>query len=218
MNNVLLAFKKLNEKEVTKFIIIFYLVGTVGFLLPVSRTLFERLIPVSILSNLFLLLFFHKPWNARHSIVFFLIWSISFVMEAVGTNTGKLFGEYTYGKSLGISLFNTPLLIGANWVVLIYGAVSIVRYFSFLKKIRLFATAILMCIFDWFMEPVAIKTGMWYWQAETVPYLNYVMWFAVSAFFAALFELLQIETSKPVAARLFIAQLFFFILLNLFLP
>ncbi len=217
MKNVLPGLKGLNELEVTKFIIIFYLVGIIGFLLPISRALFQWLIPLSILSNLFLLFFFHRPWDPKHLIIFFLIGLVSYVIEAVGTNTGELFGEYTYGKSLGISLFNTPLLIGANWLVLIYGAISIVRSFRFLKKIRLISAALLMLVFDWLMEPVAIKTGMWSWQAETIPYLNYITWFAVSVVFAALFELFRIETSKPVAARLFLAQLIFFALLNLFL-
>jgi bisanhydrobacterioruberin hydratase len=218
MKNILLGYKRLNEKEVTKFIIIFYLVGAVGFLVPISRALFEWLIPLSILTNLSLLFFFHQPRDKRHLIIFLLIWIVSFLIEAIGTNTGMIFGEYSYGKSLGIGFFNTPILIGANWLVLIYGALSIVRLFPFLNKFRILATAFLMLVFDWLMEPVAIKTGMWFWLSGTIPHLNYIMWFAISAFFAGLLEYFRIKTNKPVAARLFLAQLFFFTLLNLFLP
>ncbi|MFN2335752.1 MAG: carotenoid biosynthesis protein, partial [Bacteroidales bacterium] len=44
----------------------------------------------------------------------------SFLIEAVGVNTGRIFGTYTYGKALGPALWNTPVIIGLNWFLLIY--------------------------------------------------------------------------------------------------
>ena len=39
--------------------------------------------------------------------------------EAIGVNTGLLFGTYEYGANLGFKIFGVPLIIGVNWTVLI---------------------------------------------------------------------------------------------------
>ena len=48
-----------------------------------------------------------------------IIFTCGFVEEAIGTNNGVIFGEYTYTSVSGFGLFNTPPLIGANWLILI---------------------------------------------------------------------------------------------------
>jgi putative membrane protein len=218
MSIVINYFKKLTERDVSKFLIIYYTVGLAGFLIPFSRPFFEALIPLSVIINLFLVLLFHKPFDRNHIVVFSVVALFTFAVEAIGTNTGLLFGNYLYGKSLGITLFNTPLLIGANWLVLAYGATSIVRTAPSLKKWVPFSAAVLMVVFDFIMEPVAMKTGMWVWSYGEVPLLNYAMWFFVAVLVVGVFELFSIKTVRPVAARLFWAQAVFFLLLHIFLP
>jgi putative membrane protein len=48
-------------------------------------------------------------------------------LEVVGVKTGLIFGEYKYGSTLGIKLFEVPLIIGFNWVFVILGSISISR-------------------------------------------------------------------------------------------
>ena len=43
---------------------------------------------------------------------------IGLVTEIIGVNTGLLFGTYSYSSILGPKLFNVPLIIGLNWVML----------------------------------------------------------------------------------------------------
>lgn len=210
--------KKLTEKEVKRFLIIYYAVGLAGFLIPVTRPVFEALIPLSVLLNLFLLLLFHKPYDFKHIAVFTIVFLFTFLVEAIGTKTGLLFGSYFYGGSLGFKIFETPLLIGANWLVLAYGATAIVRSVEALKKWVPFSAAALMVVFDYFLEPVAMKTGMWSWVWNKVPVQNYLMWFIVAVIVVGVFELLNIKTNKPVAARLFWVQLIFFAILSFVLP
>ena len=217
MKKIISYFQQLGSHDATRFLVIFYIVGTIGFLLPYTRKIFEALIPMSVLVNLFLLLLFHRPYEQKYIYTFFLIAVPTFLIEAVGTNTGVLFGEYAYGASLGVKLFKTPLLIGVNWLVLVYGAVSIVRKVEIFRRFSVLSASLLMVFFDWVMEPVAMKTDMWQWAFNRVPFQNYLMWFVVSAFAVALFELMKIETTKPVAARIFVIQLIFFGILNLFL-
>lgn len=217
MNKLLNYLKNLTDVEVKRFILIYYVVGVAGFLIPATRSLFEALISFSVLLNIFLVLLFHKPFDRTHLWVFLGVVAFTFSVEAVGTKTGLLFGSYFYGSSLGIKLFETPLLIGVNWLVLAYGATAIVRSVNALKRWVPFSASALMVLFDVFLEPVAIKTGMWSWAWNKVPLQNYLMWFVVGVIVVGIFELLNIKTIKPVAARLFWVQAVFFILLSFLL-
>ncbi len=209
--------KLLTEKMVMLFLVIYYLVGLAGFLIPYTRPLFEALIPLSVLINLFFILLFHRLYDQRHVLVFLAVMVFTFAIEAIGTRTGLLFGSYFYGPSLGLKLFDTPLLIGVNWLVLAYGATAIVRSVKALKRWVPFSAAALMVVFDFIMEPVAMKTGMWSWAYGLVPLQNYFMWFVVAVIVVGVMELMAIKTVKPVAARLFWVQMVFFLVLNLFL-
>lgn len=217
MSLIVNHLKNLTEKETQKFLVIYYLVGIAGFLIPFTRPLFELLIPLSVVINLTLLLLFHKPHNKLHAVVFIAVALFTTAIEAIGTKTGLLFGSYFYGPSLGFKVFDTPLLIGANWLVLIYSATAIVRSFEVLKRWVPFSAAALMVLFDVVMEPVAMKTGMWGWAHDVIPLRNYLMWFIVSVIIAGMFELLNVKTIRSVSAWLFVVQLLFFLVLNIFL-
>jgi putative membrane protein len=218
MNRIFKYFKELQAKEATKFLIIFYTVGIAGFLVPQTRQLFVLLIPVSLLVNLFMLFLFHSTFNLKHLFFFLGIVVFTFSVEAVGVNTGWLFGEYIYGNSLSVKLFDTPLIIGFNWLMLVYGVVQLMRGNQFLRKYMIVAGAVVMTAYDFLMEPVAIKTDMWSWIDGVIPMQNYVAWFLVSAIVIAVFELFALRTDNKIAGRIFILQFIFFTLLNLFLP
>lgn len=216
--NILNYFKTLTVKEATKFLVIFYIVGTAGFLIPQSRQIFELLIPLSLLINLFMLMLFHTKFDKKHLWFFGTIVALTFAIEAVGVKTGLLFGEYFYGKSLPGKIFETPLIIGFNWLMLTYGTVELVRRNKMLRKFLPLIVGALMTAYDFFMEPVAMRTEMWNWSFNTVPLQNYVMWFVISAIIGACFELFAISTSNKLAPRIFILQAVFFIILFFFLP
>jgi putative membrane protein len=217
MNRIFSYFKNLPTKEATKFLIIFYTVGIAGFLVPQTRQLFVLLIPVSLLVNLFMLFLFHRTFNLKHFFFFLGIVVFTFLIEAVGVNTGILFGEYQYGNSLSVKLFGTPLLIGFNWLMLVYGVVQLLRMNLFLRKYIIVTGALVMTAYDFLMEPVAIKTDMWSWIEGTIPLRNYVAWFIVSAIVISVFELFSLRTDNKIAGRIFILQGIFFAVLNLLL-
>lgn len=64
--------------------------------------------------------FAHKG-SIQYSIIFalFLIAVVTFALEVIGVKTGLVFGEYYYGKTFQISLFQVPVIIGWNWVIVI---------------------------------------------------------------------------------------------------
>jgi len=103
----------------TEILLWVYAVGLAGMLLPFSRALFITITPLNLLfAALFL---FYGRWPARRVLITGLaVFAASFLVEAVGVNTGKIFGSYSYGSALGPRLWNTPVIIGLNWFVLIY--------------------------------------------------------------------------------------------------
>ena len=111
MKRIVNYFKNLEAKEATKFLIIFYVVGTMGFLIPQTRDLFEKLIPLSLAINIFMLLLFHPKFDRRHITFFSAIIILTIAIEAIGVKTGLLFGDYQYEKSLSVKVFETPILI-----------------------------------------------------------------------------------------------------------
>jgi putative membrane protein len=217
MNKITNYFKQLPAIEATKFLIIFYVVGIAGFLMPVTRNLFELLIPTSLLINFFILMLYHKAFDTKHLLFFTSVILGTFVIEAIGVNSGKLFGEYIYGQSLSIKILETPIIIGFNWLMLTYGAVELIRKNNRLRSYLPVIVGLLMTIYDFLMEPVAMRTDMWSWSFNHAPIQNYLLWFVISAVIAACFELFSIKTSNKIAPRIFLLQGIFFALLHLFL-
>lgn len=218
MKQIINYFKNLEAKEATKFLAIFYTVGTLGFLIPQTRDLFEKLIPLSLAINIFMLLLFHPKFNRKHIIFFSAVILLTIAIEAIGVKTGLLFGEYQYEKSLSVKVFETPILIGFNWLMLSYGAVYLIRAKPALRKFLPVLTGVVMTGFDYVMEPVAMKTNMWDWAAGVVPLQNYVLWFVIATIIGAAYELFNINTNNRVAGIVFVLQLVFFAILNIFLP
>ncbi len=108
---------------------------------------------------------------------------LGFAIEVVGTNTGWPFGEYTYGSALGLSIANTPLMIGVLWWLLIrsmYDVLS-VKISSVWTKSLLVGVA--MTAMDVLIEPVAIELNFWSWEGVSVPMSNYIAWFVLSTLF-----------------------------------
>ncbi len=93
---------------------------------PITRDLFIVLTPAILLLSFALLLNFHTPvLDAKTTIVFISIFLISYFVEVAGVRTGLIFGPYSYGRGLGLKLLDTPLLIGLNWVLLVYCTAAI---------------------------------------------------------------------------------------------
>lgn len=205
---------KLTLAEVKKFIILFYLIGFVGIALPISREFFLKLTPLALLLSIYLLLLYHEHFKKRDLLLFLLVFIGGVLIEILGVNTGLIFGEYHYGKTLGFKIANTPIIIGVNWLFLTYTTTSL----SFQLKVKplftIFLAPAFMLVYDLVLEITAPSMDMWHWQNETVPFLNYIAWYGISFVFVSLFILFRINTRNPVSTILLISQFIFFVLLS----
>lgn len=213
----------------TEILLWVYGVGLAGMLLPFSRELFMIITPLNLLfAALFL---FWGRWPARQVIYTGLFVAVaSFFIEAVGTNTGKIFGVYSYGRTLGPALLNTPLIIGLNWFLLIYSTnvISRLLWERFSKGSEasrsglpesLFVVltgSLLMVAYDLFLEPAAMRLDMWSWECGVIPFRNYVGWFFFSALFHTVIRLWGEEEPNRRAVPLFAVQVGFFAVIDIF--
>lgn len=195
-------------------LIIFHMVGLIGIMLPDFKQL------ILSLSFLNLLLAFTVIILAENENILLLIsfLSIAFIIgisvELIGVHTGMLFGDYSYGANLGPKLWGVPLVIGINWGVLSITTASITQKINLPVYLKIIVNAFLLVLFDFVMEPVAMKSDFWSWKNDEIPLFNYVCWFFVALILQLIYHWIRKPKSNKVFNALFVIQLLFFIILN----
>lgn len=194
----------------------FYAVGLLLFMLPFTRRLFMDITPLTILLVTGLVFYYHQTWNLKTLLYFIFVGVTGFLVEVIGVATGKIFGDYQYDVSLGPKLFETPLIIGLNWLFLIYATHSIAGYYTKKPVIKVFSASVLMVVYDLILELAAPCMQMWHFNTYYPPLKNFIAWFALSFIFISGFELLKIKTNNKAANWIFYIQSGFFILITLY--
>lgn len=200
--------------EVKKFILIFFTFAIAGFLIPYTRNLFILITPFALLINVYLLGIYHKIYSTKAVLLFLTIFLFGYGIEVIGVQTGKIFGSYRYGSALGIKLFETPLLIGINWLFISYLTVSVCKRLLKNRGLIIFAAPLMMLAYDFVLEQIAPKIDMWHWQHTVVPLQNYLAWYIIGTFFTVLLVVFRLNTENPLALILLSSQFLFFVLLT----
>jgi bisanhydrobacterioruberin hydratase len=193
----------------------YYLVGIIGLANNATETLFKALVPFTLLLSLYFLWLFHEEKDLRFYVTGLAIFILGYFIEAIGVNTGVIFGDYEYGQTLGFEILDTPLMIGVNWLLLVYSCWALTGLISNQRWLRLLIGASLMVIYDIALEPVAIRLDMWNWKEEDIPLLNYTGWFLSSMILFFILDLSKTAIKNKIAPALFIIQFLFFIILNI---
>lgn len=205
-------------KKLKNFILIFYTVACIGFTVPLTRELFIWLTPLALLLNVFLLLVFDQNKNKPTAYIAFLIcFLVGFGVEVIGVNTGILFGNYRYFEGLGFQLVNTPLIIGVNWLLLVYFSRNLIQKFTRSVFTQIIASSFIMVVYDVLLEQVAPLVRFWQFENGEVPLKNYFTWFIVAILLQAIVTLFKLKTENKLAKTLFAAQVIFFVCLFLIL-
>jgi putative membrane protein len=160
----------------------FYISGVIGILTHNQTIDFLSLTPLNLLVTAFLLLINHQNGTKLQWLVFFIVAVVGYSVELLGVSTGVIFGDYVYKTTLGWKLFETPLIIGVNWMILTYAAVYTVGIKIKNTTAIALLSAFILVILDLLIEPVAIKYDFWAWDQVVVPIKNYVAWFVISFF------------------------------------
>jgi putative membrane protein len=220
------SMKQISNHRLTLSVLIallFHLIGWFGVVYNMEWILLGT--PFNLLLMFLLTIWVEEKKDQRFWIGFASLFALGMASEMIGTNTGLLFGDYTYGTILGVDLLNVPLVIGINWFLVVYGAHSLIHQLAERwmpaqpnhKWMRIFAicldTALLATFFDWLMEPVAMRLDYWSWQNDIIPTFNYLSWFLLALLMAGILEW-QNRKPNPFTTHLFWIQILFFLSLR----
>jgi putative membrane protein len=209
-------FVKLHgQKLAIGFISIMYTVGIVQVVV-LGNTEILDLSPLQLLLSTFLVLLYQDV-HLRNIILWVLIYLLGFGVEVLGVNTGFPFGSYSYGPVLGLKIWDTPLMIGVNWVLIILTTTQVAD--SLFKNanviMRSFLSATLAVGLDFLIEPVAVSTNMWTWELEQIPVSNYLSWWLIAFVLSYLYQSRVRQNLQPVILVIFVWIIVFFAVLNL---
>jgi len=213
-----MGFSITKEKDVKRIFVIVYIVGALGMSIPQTFTFFTKFIPYMLLLNFFYLAYFHPDKKGlKQLLVFLFIFLISIIIEIFGVNTGKIFGEYHYGSRFGLKIFETPVLIGFNWLFLTYTSSSVLEKLHIPVLFKIIGGSAIMLTYDLLIEQVAPILDIWSWKNEGVPAQNYVVWFGMAMLFHVCIKVFKVKTANPLSGVILISQFIFFVILLIFL-
>jgi putative membrane protein len=196
-------------------VVLFHIVGLVGFFTPALQPLFLKIVPYHLLLMFLVIEFSHQKFDRKFIAFVLAIFILGFSAEWLGVHTHLIFGKYIYGKTLGLKLLDIPLLIGLNWFLLIYSTGVLMQH-SGIKNLnmRVVLGALVLVLLDVLIEPIAVRFDYWHWLKLEVPFENYLGWFILSGLMLGIFEAFKFAKQNKVAMALLIAQFVFFALLR----
>jgi putative membrane protein len=196
-----------------------------------DTALFSRMTPYNLVLMFVLLVWNQQEKNKQFLNAFLIAFYVGIVVELIGVNTHKLFGFYKYGDVLGLKFFGVPILIGVNWFIIVFSAyisagllLGKLHFNKEHSKNNFFARflqpligASIAVLFDWLMEPVALRLGFWFWNDNMIPIFNYTCWFIFSFLISLSFKVMKVGTTNLFSSYLLGVQTVFFIFLRIFL-
>jgi putative membrane protein len=124
------------------------------------------------------------------------LYLIFYGVEWLGVYSGWPFGTYIYAEALGVKVFDIPLVIGLNWLLLLHASQEIITKFMESPPLKIFRemnksrildvtlkaslVAALMLLIDYLIEPHAAELDYWHWLNDVIPLNNYLAWLLIS--------------------------------------
>lgn len=203
-------------KIVYIILILGFIAGVIGLGLQTTRPFMQALTPFFLLFSSIAVYFFeYKTLKSKQLLIWMLIsFSVGILIEIIGVNTKLIFGDYSYGETLGLKIFSTPIIIGINWITVALGTFFLTSQISN-KFLAAALAGLASVIFDLPLEFVAIKLDFWNWASGfNVPLQNYIAWFFVTFILVYIGRVLKIKLNSKLTRDFFLMQFCFFIALN----
>jgi len=190
-----------------------YFFGIIFLIIPQTRELAIILSPLMLLLTGFYCLYpiIIKRSKEVRLLTFLLLIAFSTILiEAAGVYTGLIFGVYSYGDVLGIKMLDVPVIIGLNWVIVILGTTHLAKKLVDNKFLVALYAGVFAVVFDFFLEPIAVKFNFWNWDNGIIPLQNYVAWFVITFSFSLVLQSLFSLKYTIRSGYAMIYQTFFF--------
>ena len=199
-------------------LLIFYGVGLVNVL--IGNDSIMRLSYLNLIISTLVLFANHKSWNGRILFNLILVGIFGYTIEVIGVHTGVLFGEYAYGDALGFKVFEVPLVLALNWIILSYITLKFgIHLFKSNLVSVIFASAVMTAL-DFLIEPIAVRYDFWMWfdhgleTPNSIPIQNYIAWFVFAIILNSLLVSDLRKSTNKFWPYLLITMTVFFVTLN----
>jgi bisanhydrobacterioruberin hydratase len=213
MLNKSLAYKVRIKRILILIFSVLQLIGIAAILLGYTAKIIH-LTPFHLLFAASILLIDMEHVSLKSLLFFLFVCFFGLGVEMIGVNTGIPFGHYTYGESLGIKVFATPLVMAINWFLVVFLSCSISDRVSSHACVKILLGGCLALLLDFFIEPVAPLLDYWVWESGVPPSTNFLSWFLLSAFFVAVYIFLNVRINSTLAPILYLEFLCFFALIQ----
>ncbi|HON19530.1 MAG TPA: carotenoid biosynthesis protein [Salinivirgaceae bacterium] len=203
------------KRQLWKILIVSgYLIGATGLIITYPAPNYYFLSWLFALITFIILIAAHTPWTHKSAASLALIGIAGWTIEAIGVNTGLIFGHYQYGNSLGFKIAETPLMMAINWIFMIY-LVSMVLKDRITNTFHFLTIGgLTMVFYDLLLEPFAIRFDLWNWQDKNPPLQNFIGWFLVSIPMLYVCKKTLQQSKNELADTILLTQIFFYGLVN----
>lgn len=204
-----------NKYHLSLFLlVVIYLVGFVTALSGYTDSLM-KLTPFNLVFAGGLIVYNSESLNVKYFLWFAFIAIAGFLLEYAGVTTGAVFGHYQYGDTLGLKALEVPLIIGINWSVLVFSTAALVAFLKISVWFKSLIAATMMVIYDFLLEPVAVRFDFWTWEGGYIPVQNYLAWWMIAFVFLVPTHLVIKRLNNRLALPVILIQALFFIVLIL---
>ena len=191
-------------------LLLFHVTGFVGLGFAEDPSFYLQFVPLNLLLTVGLLLAFQPDRNPAFVWFCIVTMAVGFFVEVIGIRTGLIFGFYKYGPTLGVQWLSVPLMIGVNWLMLVYTTGIMARYLPLPDFGRALVAALLMVGLDVCLEPMAVRYDFWDWRFDVIPLQNFKGWFVVSLILQVFFNRTDFVKRNALAPFVYMLQLLFF--------
>ncbi|NBC82590.1 MAG: carotenoid biosynthesis protein [Bacteroidetes bacterium] len=195
-----------------------FLVGIAGYSIASIKPMIHQTTEIFLFVTAIpamIVLWLHQERKTRYAVMVVLLIATTIFIEIIGVKTGIIFGQYEYGSTFGLKIYQVPVIIGINWCVLIMAANTILTGVRLNQFVSITLAALLIVVFDVLLEPVAMQLDYWQWEENRVPLQNYIAWFIISWLAGWTMRLLNIRLTSPLMVSYFLFQMILFIYLNI---
>ena len=197
-------------------IILFHAIGGIGLSLE-NNKFFLDFTPIQIYFNFLIFSFLTIKRKNIFEYIFFssVMFSLGLFIEIIGVKTQYIFGNYRYGSILGYSIYNVPITIGLNWLLLSYISSGIIQMIRLNIMLKFAIASLIMVLLDYLIEPVAINLKWWYWDNINPPILNFIAWFLVSYIIQVIIYFSRLKFNKKTSLTFLLSQILLFLIINI---
>ncbi len=193
-------------------LLLFYLSYLMGLTAGGQEAWFMRNAAAIIYINIGLLFWYHKKWNLENLLYWTGLVFFGFAMEMVAAKTNMLYGEYSFGPSLGPKVAGVPYAVGFYWLMLSYSSACAAAKMKLQStQVRTVVAATLQTSLAMLIFQLAVKLKFWSIAVHEQSQIRYALvYFGFALVLQSIFGRLKIDASNKIAPYVYMLLWVFF--------